>query len=86
MGLEIVMCPDCKHCFSTRKEDPQCGECGLRFLAVSNAVISLRSQIDQNSKEHEKRIKKINGLLAKLSEKYKETGVTIQEIHKAVKD
>ena len=86
MSLNIVLCPDkrCGHEFPTEKEEPQCGKCGLRFHTVSNSIISSKTQ-DVKSRER-KQIKKIDDLLTKLSNKYIETGVTIQQMQNIAKE
>lgn len=86
MGLKLVLCPNekCGHKFPTEKEDTQCGKCGKRFPAKSNAIISSKTQNEKNPLEQEKQIKKIVNLLTILSNRYTETGATIQQIQDIV--
>jgi len=83
MVFEIVLCPNCRRCFPTEKKDPQCGKCGKRFYAASNTAASSKLQ---NQKERARQIKRVDELLAKISDEYKEAGMTIRDMRKVAKE
>lgn len=87
MDLQIVLCPNkkCGHRFATEKEESQCGNCGLRFISISNVLDGDISQNIVIKEQHESQIKKIENILEKLSSKHEETGIAIKEIRKITK-
>ena len=87
MDAQIVLCPNkkCGHRFATEKEESQCGNCGLRFISISNVLDVGKSQNLVIREQHENQIKKIESILEKLSSKHKETGIAIKEIREITK-
>lgn len=88
MNKQMVLCPnkECNHEFPTRKEETQCWKCKERFNSLENLLYAKKSQKVVIKQQSEKQIKKIDELLTKLSSKYAETGVTIQQIQNIAKE
>ncbi len=88
MDVQVVLCPNrkCGHRFATEKEESQCGKCGVRFDASSNALDSDNSQNKVIKEQYENQIRKIEDVLEKLSSQHHETGIAIKEIHKIAKE
>lgn len=88
MEVQVALCPnkECGHRFPTEREEPQCGECGLRFIATNNVLNVDTSLNTIVGKKHKNQIKKIEDVLEKLSNKHEETGIAIKEIRKIAKE
>jgi hypothetical protein len=89
MNMRIVTCPNkkCGHSFSTKKEEPQCGLCGTRFILSGNIQDSRKSILINmvTAKQHKKQAKRLENLLAKLIIKYDEMGMLIKEFYRITK-